>query len=578
MFMTFNPGSMPPEQPVSEQVPAEKTEETRPAEESTEETPVLPEAGSEAERPQTSIQAESSFKGLEASVEGKVLSIVLPKEADLERSVILVNGKRMTETEMMLEKDGEIHLSWQLCDQEGIVLESREMILQADFTGPAISFGQEKDTLWISEEKELSFIITDESGFTWEAFLNGESLGKAKSVLLKPGDHNLTVIAEDEHGNQGVRSLKILQAPSVLSEWAGQSRVQIQDGLLSIELGGDYQGCFIRAEKNGIVSDMLCDASRMELRLPFDGEMKLSLIHPSAGELQSWIITSEKKEEAAPILPEAENTPVQETALPVQKNEVPVKQTQPAVAEKKPALELWSARERVKEGECLYLSAETPAGIEVHNGKLEKMEFSIDGKRIEASSLLQALQENPQAVITASIEARDLASQLIRQQIQVARLPEPVKTTISAMNAQQEIAFSLDEKGMLSVKSEPVSRAMTSSLTVNGITTWKWYGFNPETMNIYINETRVEHPQTGKNFLGKTYVEVQVEGSALVQIEEEGRLRHSEIVGSQGGNQVLYTDSSDAIDLTAPVLVLLAVLGAVPVLRFVKRRRARGTR
>lgn len=572
MLMTFNPAPVPPEQPVSEQVPADHFEE-RPAEESREEisAPAPVPAPEQTTKP---VQNPPLSKSLQASIFGRVLRVELPEEADFERSVILVNGTRMSQPEMELEQDGEILLSWQLCDEEGTILESREQILQADWTGPEVDFGLDRNTLWITEEKELSFIISDESDFTWETFLDGTSLGKAESVHLQPGNQNLTVIARDEHGNQTLRSLKIMKAPSVVSDWAAESVVRLQDGLLNIELDGDYQGCFVRAEKNRIQSDLFCDSALMELRLPFDGDMKLTLIHPALGELQSWIITREEKPAAAPVAqPVQQSAPAAVSAEQI-RPEVPSAEQKIEAAEQKPALEVWSGKEKVQAGERLYLEAGVPASLNVQNGKLEKMEFSIDGKTIAASSLEQALQDNPQAVITASIEARDLASQLVRQEVEIARIPEPVKTTISAMNTTSEITFSLDEKGTLSVQDEPAARSMTSSVTVGGITTWKWYGFNPQTMNVYINETRVEEPQTGKNFFGKTYVEVQVEGPALVQIEENGVLHHSEIVGARGGNQVLYSDNTGAVDITGPVLALGAVLASIPVFRLIKRRKA----
>lgn len=207
MLMTFNPAPVPPEQPVSEQVPADHFEE-RPAEESREEisAPAPVPAPEQTTKP---VQNPPLSKSLQASIFGRVLRVELPEEADFERSVILVNGTRMSQPEMELEQDGEILLSWQLCDEEGTILESREQILQADWTGPEVDFGLDRNTLWITEEKELSFIISDESDFTWETFLDGTSLGKAQSVHLQPGNQNLTVIARDEHGNQTLRSLKL---------------------------------------------------------------------------------------------------------------------------------------------------------------------------------------------------------------------------------------------------------------------------------------------------------------------------------------------------------------------------------
>lgn len=574
MFMTFNPAPVPPEQPVSEQTPAQMTKQ-RPVQENKTESASV--SVSKKEEIQTPAGQQPFFKGLEASVEGKVVKVTLPKEADFDHSMIMVNGTQMSSPEMILEEDGDILLSWQLCDAKGTILESSEKVLNTDFTGPSVSFNEEKDTLWITEEKELSFIVSDDSAFSWETFLDGKSLGETDTVLLQPGHQNLTVIAKDEHGNETIRSLKIMQAPRVLSEWAAQSEVNLKDGLLHIEFGGDIQGCFIRAEKNGISTDILCDSSSMDLSLPFEGEMTLTLVHPSLGDLQSWTITNEKKEtvteqQKEPVLEQNTQSGSEQTALfrEERKNAL----LKPAAADKKPALELWSSKEQMLDGQRVYLSAAEPAAIDVRNGTLEKMQFSIDGKVIEAASLQQALHENPEAVITASIEARDLSSQLIRQEVEIARLPEPVKMTVAAMNSSSEIAFSLDETGTLSVKSNPVSKAMTSSVRVNGVTTWKWYGFNPETMNVYVNETKVDNPQTGKNFFGKTYVEVQVQGVALVQIEENGVLHHSEVIGAEGGNQVLYTDNTGAIDLTGPVIGIAAVIAGWFGFRFVKRRKA----
>lgn len=641
MIITMTPPPAAPVQPPAEQTPAAgstpiQTETISPSQNAPQtgqsfgapagssQNPVQPDqkpsAPAENRDPSAAGPAEETPKKPDAgTVTGPVLQIEqkgrhirlqLHHQVDWSESVLFLDGRRLDSPEFDLPQDGEYLLSWQICDAQGRVLESSEKSLQADTLAPVIQASTEGETLWITDERELSFIISDQSEFVWETFVDGISQGQTDRVRLHRDNRTVSVVARDEHGHQSAKTIRIQALPRVLSDWASEPLVHVHDGRLQMELDEGWQGCVLQVKKNGLLLELPFVSSSMEVNLPLEGQMTLELKHPAYGTLGSWQVCTEESQtssaETAPV-PE-QPAPEQEAPVPMvpekESGESPLPQkpaipsgspfpdpekadpAEPAESAKSqesltssivqplPALEIWSGQEKVLDQQRIYLPSLQEADLEVRNGTLEKMSFLANGQPTDCTSLQEVLQAHPDAVITASIEARDLARQTVIQEIEVASLPQSVSSAIAAMNSTRHAEFDLDSQGRLQVKTSSETRNLTSSITDGDGTTWKWYGFDPATMEVFVNDEKIENPATGTSFFGSTYVELSVQGPALIQIQQDGHLLHSEVLSASGQSSQVMQDSENLPDLSLPILAILAFLGSLPLIRLLRRRKA----
>lgn len=402
-----------------------------------------------------------------------LLIIELDDQAWMDQTTIYVNGKKLDGLSLKIEEDGYYHVSWEVVDQNGIILDSSETVLVKDTTPPILFEGSDTGIIWVSNNV-VTLSIEDQSEIQWEVFLDGQSLGQVKQFEVETDAKEVTIIAKDQFGNGIERSYQLKWVPGIIHNQQCTASFSTENDLLTFFVTGDYEGSVLKVSGKEEF-EIPVTQNQIDLVLSQVNQSVIALVHPFLGIVQEWTINLPEQEETTviekPVEEESEflesnhlskpsqENPEESTVLQTWNIQNPLNDLQDnwALPPILPEMEVWLGSENLESFDKLILKDGNQT-IDIVHGFLQGMEFYIEGEKQSFSSLQEVYDLASKKVIKAKIEAKDLSGQIIEKIIDLVVLPEPIQSKIEAFFQRKEVIFSFDEQGRLQYDSSPIEK------------------------------------------------------------------------------------------------------------------------